>query len=163
MDFSLLKLIVEYVYRGCVNIDHTELQKFLQTARALKISGLVNYGEELETQPKKIPPPPKLTAQKNQQKRTLADASASSKGNKIQKKEQCESEPVAVVSNIKVRQQEGMMEPPSAPNEIQAAYLSLELEPDTPEENAGVDEEDHEHDENIRADDNLAFLPGKLR
>lgn len=162
MDFTLLKLIVEYIYRGCVNIDHTELQKFLQTARALKISGLVNYGEEIETQPRKIPPPPKLTASRNQQKRTLTDSSMSSKGNKIPRKEHNDSEPVIRTRN------EGMMDPPSAPNEIQAAYLSLEVEAEengTHEENTGADtgEEEQEHDENIRTDDNIPFLAGMLR
>lgn len=146
VSFSLLKLIVEYVYRGAVNIDHTELQKFLQTARALKISGLVNYGEEEPPPVKKNPP--KLSAHKpgSAQKRNLGDSTVSAsnstppKANKIAKKEG--SNPLSNRPPIRQRHQQ---ETPLAPDEIQAAYLTLELEVETPEENANEDAEEVEN------------------
>ena len=161
VNYSLLKLIVEYIYKGCVNIDHTELQKFLQTARALKISGLVNYGEEEpQTSKKTSAAPPKLTAHKTSQKRSLGDVASSTppKMNKLSKKE---------VSNSTVQRpntrprKETMMEAPSAPNAIQAAYLTLELEVEADENPAGEAEvEEEEHDENLRSDENIPFVTG---
>lgn len=157
VSFSLLKLIVEYVYKGCVNIDHTELQKFLQTARALKISGLVNYGEE-EPAPaaaavsRKIVAPPKLTSHKPVaiagQKRNLTDAAATPiPSKKVHRKE-------APASNRPPKQRHHEpIEAPSAPDEMQAAYLSLELEVETPEENAGEDGDEVE---------NIPFMPGMM-
>ena len=160
VNYSLLKLIVEYIYKGCVNIDHTELQKFLQTARALKISGLVNYGEEEPQTSKKTTAPPKLTAQKTNQKRTLGDVGSSTppKMNKLSKRE---------VSNSSVQRpsirppKETMMEAPLAPNAIQAAYLTLELEVEADETPVGEAEvEEEEHDENLRSDENIPFVAG---
>ena len=159
VNYSLLKLIVEYIYRGCVNIDHTELQKFLQTARALKISGLVNYGEEEPQTSKKTPAPPKLTAQKPSQKRSLGEAASSTppKMNKLSKREANSSS----VQRPSIRsRQETMMEAPSAPDAIQAAYLTLELEVEAQEENVTGEAEDEEHDENLRSDENIPFVPG---
>lgn len=162
VNYSLLKLIVEYIYRGCVNIDHTELQKFLQTARALKISGLVNYGEEEPQTSKKNPAPPKLTAQKPRQKRSMGDAASASstppKMNKLSKREANSSS--VQRSSIRPRQ-ETMMDAPSAPDAIQAAYLTLELEVEAQDENAPGEAEDEEHDENLRSDENIPFVPGK--
>lgn len=152
VSFSLLKLIVEYVYRGAVNIDHTELQKFLQTARALKISGLVNYGEEEPQAIKKHPAPPKLTSHKPvSQKRNLADAgavAAPTKSNKIPKRDHGGGNPLSSRPPIRQRHHQ---EIPLAPDEIQAAYLTLELEVETPEENATEDGDEVE---------NIPFMPG---
>ena len=155
VSFSLLKLIVEYVYRGAVNIDHTELQKFLQTARALKISGLVNYGDE-EPPPAKQKNPPKLTSHKpgSGQKRNLGDSSAASnsatpKSNKIPRREG--SNPLS--NRPPIRQRHHQQETPLAPDEIQAAYLTLELEVETPEENANEDADEVE---------NIPFMQGIL-
>lgn len=142
-----------------MNIDHTELQKFLQTARALKISGLVNYGEEEPQTPKKNPAPPKLTAHKPTQKRSLGDAVFTSppKMNKMSKRAASSSS--AQRSTIRPRQQT-MMDTPLAPNAIQAAYLTLELEVDAQDETAPGEAEDEEHDESIRSDENIPFVPG---
>lgn len=161
VNYSLLKLIVEYIYRGCVNIDHTELQKFLQTARALKISGLVNYGEEEPQTSKKTSVPSKLT--KSSHKRSLTDttSSAPQKMNKIAKRESSGS--LAHRSSIRPRHDVGMMDAPSAPDAIQAAYLTLELEVDTQEDNiitGEAEDEEQEHDENLRTDENIPFVPG---
>jgi len=168
VNYSLLKLIVEYIYKGCVNIDHTELQKFLQTARALKISGLVNYGEEEPQTSKKTSAPPKLTAQKANQKRTLGDVASSTppKMNKLSKREVSNSS----VQRPSIRSRtENMMEAPSAPNAIQAAYLTLELEVEADENPTGeteveaeaeVEVEEEEHDENLRSDENIPFVAG---
>lgn len=159
MNYSLLKLIVEYIYKGCVNIDHTELQKFLQTARALKISGLVNYGEEEPQSSKKASAPPKLTAQKSSQKRALGDAASvvPPKMNKLSKKE-VNTQSVQRPS-IRPRK-ETMTEAPLAPNAIQAAYLTLELEVDAQDENPVGEAEEEEHDENLRSDENIPFVSG---
>lgn len=165
VNYSLLKLIVEYIYRGCVNIDHTELQKFLQTARALKISGLVNYGEEEPQTSKKNPAPPKLTAQKPNQKRSIGESTASAsstppKMNKLSKREANNSS----VQRSSIRpKQETMMDAPSAPDAIQAAYLTLELEVEAQDENVPGEAEDEEHDENLRSDENIPFVPGKRK
>ena len=163
VNFSLLKLIVEYIYKGCVNIDHTELQKFLQTARALKISGLVNYGEEEPQSSKKHPAPPKLL-QKPSQKRSLQvdTSSAPPKMNKIAKREGTNS--TAQRPSIRPKQPT-MMNAPSAPDDIQAAYLTLELEVEAQDENltCEVDAEDEEPDENMRTDENIPFVPGMSR
>ncbi|KAI9562250.1 hypothetical protein GHT06_013215 [Daphnia sinensis] len=157
VNYSLLKLIVEYIYKGCVNIDHTELQKFLQTARALKISGLVNYGEEEPQTSKKANPPPKLIAQKPSQKRSLGDAVSivPPKMNKLSKKEV--NTPSVHRPVIRPRK-ETMAEAPLAPNAIQAAYLTLELEVDPTDENPVGEAEEEEHDENLRSDENIPFV-----
>ena len=52
------------------------------------------------------------------------------------------------------------MEAPSAPDAIQAAYLTLELEVEAQEENVAGEAEDEEHDENLRSDENIPFVPG---
>lgn len=148
-----------------MNIDHTELQKFLQTARALKISGLVNYGEEEPQTSKKTSAPPKLTAQKGNQKRTLGDVAAPitpPKMNKLSKREVNNSS--AQRPSIRSRT-ENMMEAPSAPNAIQAAYLTLELEVEADENPTGEAEaevEEEEHDENLRSDENIPFVAGNM-
>lgn len=56
---------------------------------------------------------------------------------------------------------ETMMEAPSAPDAIQAAYLTLELEVEAQEENVTGEAEDEEHDENseLRSDENIPFVP----
>lgn len=53
-----------------------------------------------------------------------------------------------------------MMDTPLAPNAIQAAYLTLELEVDAQDETAPGEAEDEEHDESIRSDENIPFVPG---
>ena len=62
-----------------------------------------------------------------------------------------------------------MMEAPSAPNAIQAAYLTLELEVEADENPTGeteveaeaeVEVEEEEHDENLRSDENIPFVAG---
>lgn len=135
VSFSLLKLIVEYIYKGSVNIDQTELQKFLQTARALKISGLVNYGEEEPQIEKKAPAPPRLTAHKPSQKRSLGEASAAT-SSKMSRRE-VDTSPVSRPAHRPKREP---LEPPSAPDDIQASYLQLEMEVDGQEENTGEEE-----------------------
>jgi hypothetical protein len=58
-----------------------------------------------------------------------------------------------------------MMEAPSAPNAIQAAYLTLELEVEADENPTGEAEaevEEEEHDENLRSDENIPFVAGNM-
>ncbi len=148
----MLKLIVEYVYRGAVNIDHTELQKFLQTARALKISGLVNYGDEEPPPVKKHSAPPRLTSHKpsSGQKRNVGDTSgvaAPSKASKMPRRDPGSGP----LSNRPPIRQRHHQEIPLAPDEIQAAYLTLELEVDPSEENTVEDADEVE---------NIPFMPG---
>jgi hypothetical protein len=38
VDFEDLKAIIEYIYKGEVNVAHRSLQKFLNTARDLQVS-----------------------------------------------------------------------------------------------------------------------------
>lgn len=141
-----------------MNIDHTELQKFLQTARALKISGLVNYGEEEPQTSKKANSPPKLIAQKSSQKRSLADAVSvvPPKMNKLSKKEVN----TPSVHRPVIRPRKETIEAPLAPNALQAAYLTLELEVDAQDENPAGEAEEEEHDENLRSDENIPFVTG---
>jgi len=123
-----------------VNINHTELQKFLQMARALKISGLVNYGEE-ELPPVHSAASSRLASLKpsSGQKRNLEERSAdpaTSKGSKMPRRDYGgDGDPLNNRPPIRIRQNRVV---PLAPDEFQAACLTLELGEEPSEENSGA-------------------------
>lgn len=113
----------------------------------MKISGLVNYGDQEEPQiEKKASAPPRLTAHKPSQKRSLGDSSAST-SSKTSRRE-VETSPVSRPAH---RPRREPLEPPSAPDDIQASYLTLEMEVDGQEENTGEEEVE-----------NIPFVLGKI-
>lgn len=130
-----------------MNINHTELQKFLQMARALKISGLVNYGEE-ELPPVHSAASSRLASLKpsSGQKRNLEERSAdpaTSKGSKMPRRDYGgDDNPLNNRPPIRIRQNRVV---PLAPDEFQAACLTLELGEEPSEENSGAVEVENIH------------------
>lgn len=55
--FSELRTLIEFMYRGEVNVEYCQLSTLLKTAESLKVKGLAEMTQDLSTRSRTAPPP----------------------------------------------------------------------------------------------------------